>query len=296
MRFAFNSNNHTLSRARINTLQGVIFFLIAAIIGRLFYVQIMQHDHYFALGAEQRSIIRNILPERGRIYAHASEATDDLYPLAVNKVYYEININPSIISRPQNITDILAEVLELEDEDKEKVLAKVKKDKRQYELIAKEVSQEKIDVLLTRLEELRFDINKGKIEEEKLNDVSDVGVNFEKTVLRYYPDKEIGAHILGFLGYGNDGYSRVGKYGLEGYYQNELAGFSGQVVGEADVAGRLLTDDAGEAVENGADVILTIDRNVQYQACKSLEKAVVRYEAESGTVIVMDTKTGAIKV
>lgn len=295
MRFIFNHNNYTLSGVRINTLQGVIFFLILAIVGRLFYLQVLKNNYYTALGAEQRSIIRDISPERGRIYAQASETSKDLYPLAVNKVYYEVNINPSIITRPQNIADILAEVLEFDEEEKNKVSDKVKKDDDQYELIAKEVNQEKVDILKQRLEELRFDINKGRTEEDQLKTIAEVGVDFEKTVLRYYPDKEIGAHILGFLGYGEDINSRVGRYGIEGYYQNDLAGYSGKIVGEADLAGRLLTDDAGNPVTNGADIILTIDRNVEYQACKALERAVVRYEADNGTVVIMDTKTGAIK-
>ena len=288
------SNNYQISTVRINILQGGIFFLMLLMIGRLFYVQIIQNDYYAGLGAEQRSVIKNIQPERGRIFSlvDSASAIDDLYPLAVNKVYYEIGVAPAKISRPQNVTDIFVEVLELEEEE---VLAKVKKDSRRYEVLAREAPREKAEQLQVKLEELRFDINKDKSEEEQVQSLEDMGISFTKNILRFYPDKEIGAHILGFLGYGNDGYSRVGKYGLEGYFESDLAGYFGQVIGEADVAGRFLADNDGKPVQNGADLVLTIDRTVQYSTCKALEKAVARYEAESGTVIIMDTETGAIR-
>ncbi|MBU1203008.1 penicillin-binding protein 2 [Patescibacteria group bacterium] len=292
----FRSKNHQISAFRINALEWAIFLLVAIISVRLFYVQILQNKQYFQAGLAQRSIIKDVKPERGRIFAIASEQDgDEFYPLAVNTVYYEISVDPSKIIRPQNVTDIFAEVLELDDEAKSKILGKVKKDNRFYELIAREVPREKVDTLKEKFEELRFDINKSKNEDEKIDSLEELGVNFIKNVLRYYPDKELGAHILGFLGYNDDGLERVGKYGLEAYFENELAGLTGQIVGETDLAGRLLAESSGKEVENGADIVLTIDRTVQYAACKSLEKAVARYEAKSGTVIVMDTKSGAIR-
>ncbi|MBT4516800.1 MAG: penicillin-binding protein 2 [Candidatus Komeilibacteria bacterium] len=293
----FRSQNVQISGFRINALWWGIFFLMLIIIIRLFYVQILNNEHYFNLGLNQRSIVKDIKPERGRIFAIVGDnQNDQLYPLAVNKVYYEISVDPSKITRPQNIADIFIEVLAIEEqEDKDKILAKIKKENRFYESIAKDIPREKVEILQERFEEIRFDINKGKSDEDQLLDLTALGVNFVKNVLRYYPDKEIGSHILGFLGYGNQGIDRVGKYGLEAYFENDLAGLEGQVVGETDVAGRLLTGNDGKAVENGADIILTIDRTVQYAACKSLEKAVAQYEAESGTVIILETSTGAIR-
>jgi len=292
----FNTHDYQVSKLRINALQGVIFFLILGIVSRLFYLQVIEGDTYLVLGMQQRSIIRDISPERGRIFALASAGGgSDYYPLAVNKVYYEVSVYPFKITRPQNVTDIFAEVLGLDDEKKQQILDKVKKTDDQFELISKEVPKEKVDLLKEKFEQLRFDINKDRDEDEQIENLEELGINFYKNVLRYYPDKDIGAHILGFLGYGDDGFSRVGKYGLEAYFENELSGQGGQIVGEADVSGRLLSSNEGKAVENGYDVVLTIDRAVQYAACKALEKAVSKYDAKSGTVIIMETQTGAIK-
>ena len=289
----FGNTSLAISNFRINALLGIIFLLVLGIVGRLFYLQVIQHDFYLQAGLRQRSISQEILPERGRIYALASEETsDELYPLAINQVYYEVSINPSIITHPHSIIKIFVDTLAMEEDY---VLPKVKQNNVVYELIAKEVSQEKYEELQESLEILRFNINKDLTEEDQKNSISSIGVDFVKNVLRYYPDKEIGAHIVGFLGYGDDGYSRVGKYGLEDYWQEELAGIDGQLSGEIDTAGRLLSNSNSADVQNGADIILTIDRNVQYTTCKSLEKAVAQYDAQSGSVIVMETKTGAIK-
>src|SRR3989339_1606927 len=291
----FRSQNFKISVFRINALAWGIFFLMLLIIGRLFYVQILGNEYYFNLGLDQRSIVKDIKPERGRIYAIVNDESNELYPLAVNQVYYEISVDPSKITRPQNLADIFSQALEISDPvEQSKILDKLKKENRFYELIAKDVPLEKVEPIKASLEQLRFDINKEKSEKEQIKDLSGLGVNFVKNVLRYYPDKEIGAHILGFLGYDEQGLDRVGKYGLEGYFENILAGLEGQVKGETDVAGRLLTGNDGQAAENGADIILTIDRTVQYAACRALEKSVAQHEAKSGTVIIMETATGAI--
>src|SRR3989339_634589 len=112
----FRPQVYQLSSFRINALFLGIFFLLALILARIFYLQIVRHDYYLNLGLNQRSIVRDVQAERGRIFALASpENPEDLYPLAINKVYYEVSVDPSKITRPQNVTDIFAQVLELDE-------------------------------------------------------------------------------------------------------------------------------------------------------------------------------------
>src|SRR3989339_57388 len=185
----FHTNNYQVSQLRINALQGVIFFLVLGIIARLFYLQVIENDSYVVLGMQQRSVIRDISPERGRIFALASaDDTADYYPLATNKVFYEIGIYPNKINRPQNVADIFVEILALNEEEAEKVLQKVKKTGDGFELIAKDVSKEKVDLLKEKFEAMRFDINKDKSEEDKVDTLEEMGLSFYKNVLRYYPD------------------------------------------------------------------------------------------------------------
>jgi len=289
----FGNNGYSQSyRWRINILQGIIVLLVLAIVGRLFYVQVLAHDYYWQIGLQQRAVVQDLRPERGNIYALTDYKSQELYPLAVNEIYYEVSVNPSKITRPQNVSDLFVEHLAV---DKEVALEKVKQEAKQYELIAKKASRESTESLLQALDILRQDINQSMPADKQLKTVSEMGVDFVKHVLRYYPDKEVGAHILGFLGFGDDGYSRVGKYGLEGYLENDLAGIEGILLGETDVTGTLLANRSSQPATNGADIILTIDRTVQYKACKELEKAVAETEAESGTVVILDTQTGAIQ-
>ncbi len=291
----FRTNVYQVSSFRIRTLEGVIFFLIILIFARLFYLQIIKHDDYLAQGLNQRAIVKDVSPERGRIFALANNQSDsELYPLAINKVYYEVSVDPSKITQPQNFANIFAEILGLDEVAKDQILTKVKKTDRFYELIARDVPQEKVDQLQVRFESLRADVNKNLSNQDQIKTLEALGVNFVKNVLRFYPDKEIGSHILGFLGYDDKGVNRVGKYGLEGYFEDKLTGSSGMIVGEKDVAGRLLSGDSAKAPENGADITLTIDRTVQYAACRSLAKGVVNSGAKSGTIVVMDSETGAI--
>lgn len=290
-RYNNNSNNVLIGNFRINTLQWVIFLLILIIVIRLFYLQVLQNDKYKNLAAQQHKMIKLIEPERGEIFALTDfKETTQLYPLAVNQIYYEVYTDPSKVTRPQNLADILVEILEV---DPVETLAKLQKTDDQYEVIKKNVDQAAIDALTVALDALLVDTNKDKAKKDRQ---STTGVAWNKEILRFYPDKEVGAHILGFLGYAEDGVTRVGKYGLEGFWQKDLAGLGTQVVGERDMSGRALPfSELAAMVENGADLVLTIDRTVQYRACKALEKSVLRHGAKSGSVIVMETATGAIR-
>jgi cell division protein FtsI/penicillin-binding protein 2 len=292
MNIGRNNQEQTIA-FRINVLQGIIFLFVLIIIGRLFYLQIIKNNYYVTMGLNQRVVDQEVMPERGRIFALASQDEgDELYPLAVNKVYYEVAIDPKIISRPQNIADILAKNLEI---DINIVKEKTALTDKRYEIIAKNVTEEKVKNIKNELTALLADVNKGKSGKDKILNIDGLGVIFKKSVLRFYPDKEVGSHILGFLGFGPDGIKREGKYGLEAYLDNELSGLSGKITGEIDQKGVLLGDSKAEGAKPGVDVVLTIDHTIQYKACQALQKAVNAHSADSGTVIVMEPETGAIR-
>lgn len=292
MNIGRNNQEQTIA-FRINVLQGIIFLFVLVIIGRLFYLQVIKHDYYLALGMSQRAVDQEVVPERGRIFALSSQdENSDLYPLAVNKVYYEVAIDPKMITRPQNVADILGKILEIDTTViKEKAL---RTDKR-YEVIAKNVTEDKVDLIKAEFNILLDDVNKGLAKEKKLRGIQELGLSLKKSILRFYPDKNLGANVLGFLGFNEDGISREGKYGLEAYFDDELSGLSGKIKGEKDVAGVLLAGSQADQAQPGLDVVLTIDHTVQYKACQALQKSVISHSADSGTVIVMETETGAIR-
>ena len=102
-------------------------------------------------------------------------------------------------------------------------------------------------------------------------------------------------HVLGFVGANEDG-SVSGKYGIEGYFNDVLTGSAGSLRSERDIAGRLIAvadQDLIPAVD-GSDVVLTIDRTIQYKACSTLQAAVLKHGAEGGSIIIVDPATGKI--
>ncbi len=136
-----------------------------------------------------------------------------------------------------------------------------------------------------------------KVDKETLNKVISLhltGIKFMPEIYRFYPEGNISSHITGFVGY--DDNKKKGFYGLEGFFNEELAGKIGTVKAERD-ANRYLTivsDREFHKAVDGSDLILTIDRPIQFEVCRRLESEVKRHGADGGTIIVMDPNSGAI--
>jgi len=241
------------------------------IIIQLINLQIFQHGKYKDMAELQHLSEKELIPDRGGIYIHDYQAGENiLYPAAINKKFYLVYAVPTQIKNINAVVKILAPVLEMDEE-------------ALYQRLAKE------DDIYEPL--------KRKLEEEKKIEIEALGlegIRFEEEVYRYYPEKNIGAQVVGFVGYSGD--DLVGRYGAEGYWQEELAGERGSFVFERDAFGRLIpvAKRTKAAQRNGADLVLTLDRSIQFTACRSLEATVLKYGADNGTVIIMDPKTGAI--
>jgi cell division protein FtsI (penicillin-binding protein 3) len=117
------------------------------------------------------------------------------------------------------------------------------------------------------------------------------GIGFLNETRRYYPAQALAPQVLGFVGV--DG---TGLTGLELEYDKLLSGRPGQEVVEEDPSGTLIPqgDNAAEPPVPGDDLILTLDRAIQYQAQTALAAAVKQNHAKGGTVIVMNPATGDI--
>jgi len=108
---------------------------------------------------------------------------------------------------------------------------------------------------------------------------------------RVYPDGPLAAHVLGYVDFQGKGW-----YGLEQHYVGKLTGVEGEWHGVRDPWGVLFRAEAGGymSVQDGPDLVLTVDRNVQYAAERILARALMETGAESGNILVMDPSTGAI--
>lgn len=254
-----------------------IFFLLAVliIIARLFMLQVLDYQYYSALAADTHEIYQQLFPQRGNIYVQDTRDHSE-YPVAINRPYYLIYAVPRDIP-PANIastTDFLAGILNFEPDAKALLLAKLSKPNDLYEPVAKKVSDDIID----------------KIKSANLK-----GINYTSQDYRYYPESALASNILGFVGSDQDG-NPIGQYGIEGFWNKTLAGKSGFLSGERGASGSWISL-AGRTLkqaENGADLVLTIDRTLEYKACERLRQGFVEYKAKSAALIIMDPSTGAI--
>lgn len=248
------------------------FFLFGGIIiARLFVLQILNYDHYSALSSGQYDVFKELFPERGNIYLSDQ---GQMTPIAVNKDVGLVFAQPNIIENPKEVFEKLIEILEITDEEElEKIMAKLEKEDDPYEVIQKRVPDEKIQLL-------------------KAADLEGIFISTER--MRFYPDKNLFSHITGFVSKRDDG--TVGQYGFESYFDDELRGKQGYLDSERDALGRWIVIAKRDYVKakNGQDLKITIDKAVQLKTREILEDAIELYEAEKGSILVIDPQTGAI--
>lgn len=209
--------------------------------------------------------------------------------------------------------------LEIRKEKKEKEIEKrkekyVKKYKKMlskkndpYEPLKKKVGKERLkeiySILLSgpenkvstsSLEVKDGGIFKRKTEGSDLEPVAYEGIDHIMKKYRYYPENEVGAHILGFVS-SEDG-RPMGNYGLEGFFNDELFGSRGEVKSElgAEKDIIIVNDRQYREPKDGSDLRLSIDRSIQFAACRKLKESMDKFKADKGTVLIMAPETGAL--
>lgn len=256
---------HTFDRTRI--IGWMLITFAAVLIVRLGHIQVFQHGFYAALAEGQHGFFEELTPERGEILIHED---GKLFPLAANKDYFLVYAVPRNIVDRQATAKALADILAMPVEE---ISARLQKENDLYEPIKRQVDQATAD----KIRALGID-----------------GIGFQRETYRYYPEKNIGSHLLGFVGFSDD--KRVGQYGLEGYWNTELSGSGGYIKADRDAEGRLIAVGSRflEEAKDGDDLVLTIDRSIQYKACSELDAAVKQHGATGGSVVILEPKTGKV--
>jgi len=241
-------------------------FIFFAIFLKLFYWQIIESKRLTVLALDQYQGWHEIPSERGKIY------TSDHFPIALNKNSYLLYANPQ---------KLLLKSSQLEEKLNTILVNKVK------------VNEE----ILTNKNLLWVPLVKNISENEKkeIEKLSIEGLGFEERDRRFYPEASISAHLLGFVGVDEKG-SNKGYFGLEGLYEDELKGSSGQRVFDQDAIGRPipLGKESGEKSIPGRDLVLNLDRTLQFFSEKRLIEGIKKTGAKSGWVVIMNPKNGAI--
>lgn len=266
---------NSIRAKKLRMLMFITVIIFSLLLVRIGFLQFVQGDYLKELAYQQQSINQIISPKRGNIYDSTGKA------LAISAQVDTITINPTKISE-DNDTDTkylkekvakgLSEIFSL---DYEETLEKVNSTSS-VETIAKKVEQDKVDELKKWMEE---------------NDIT-VGINIDEDTKRYYPYGTVASNVIGFSGSDNQGLT-----GIESKWDSILTGTPGKIVSSKGSDQKEIpnAEQTYISAENGGDLTLTIDLNIQTIVEKYLKQAVEDNEcSRGGNVIVMDPKTGDI--
>jgi cell division protein FtsI/penicillin-binding protein 2 len=284
-------------RMRFVFLGFLLSFL--SLIFRLFQIQILDHKKYRARAEGQYLDQSDIPAKRGNIYSA------DGYLLAGARSNYLLFAEPKKIEDPEKTASDLAKLLsdirfgdgyeagsdldsDIEEENsKTKFPTKKETYEKYFNDFKNSISKDLFWVPVIR------DITP---EEKKLIEDSKIpNLGFEEYPARYYPEGSLASHVLGFVASDEKG-EKIGYFGIEGKLNEELKGKSGRIIEDTDAVGNPILMGKYKEIPpvQGRDVILTINRSVQYIVEKKLKEDVEKYGAISGTVIIMNPFTGDI--
>ena len=251
-------------RSRLIVLTALVASWFFAVALRLYDLQVQKHDHYYAKAAEQQQAVVVLDPPRGTIYdAQGRE-------LAVSIEVKSLAADPYVIEEPETTAKALAEVLDVDPQP----LIKAFSTQRRFVWVKRKMELAQAE----RVEAL--------IQTEKLEGLFTLPEN-----KRYYPLRQLGAQVLGYVGTDNSGLA-----GLEYLYEKEVAGEQGRrrVVRDARLGTVQYPHTDASSARPGKDLYLTIDATIQHIVEQELARAVENGNAKKGMAVLMDPQTGAI--
>ena len=242
---------------RLLIVAGIALFWMAAIFGRVAYLQLFRHSEYLSQAAKQQRRKIDIAPKRGVIYDR------NMRPLAMSIPVQSAFAIPSEVKDVEMAARLLSGVLGISAEE-----------------IRQELESENTFVWIKRK------LSPDKV--EAIQSLNLKGIYLQEENQRYYPKREMAAHVLGFVNVDEKGLG-----GIEEKYDDLIRSKAEKVVVMTD--GRQRWYDGGEAQrDHGANVVLTLDERIQYIAERELAAAIEKTHAPAGSVIVQDPNSGAI--
>ncbi len=265
---------------RARNRQMLIFLLVCVgmliLLGRLFYWQILEsHSGYnlAELANEEHTQNQILNAPRGLIFDSQGRI------LATNVVRDDVYVEPIqfSIDHPDNTQSDLEALI------------------NSLHQVLPNVSMQKLQQAFSSdLPTVRIAVRIDPQQSQQLRALQLPDVFLQPRTWRIYPAGELAAQILGYVTQ-NDG-DNVGVYGIEGQYNSLLAGKPGSFTAETDLQGNPLVvgADNEQPPVSGANITLTIDSAVEYMVQNALANAVQKLQAESGSVVVIDARTGAV--
>ncbi|MGD0731943.1 MAG: penicillin-binding protein, partial [Terracidiphilus sp.] len=265
------------NRSRTNTVRAIplkrarfwlicLFFLIWALVicGRLFWLQIVRHKEFVERAQKQQQRTFEVAPRRGVLYDR------NLHELAMTVQVDSIYAVPTEIDDKKAAAHTLSALVHTDADDAqttEDQIAGRLDSGHSFAWVARRVTPE----VAARVKALPMK-----------------GIYFQKEFQRFYPDNQIAAQVLGYVGLDDNGLG-----GLEQKFEPQLHGVSGRMYTALDAHARRLGSTEHEP-EPGQNLVLTIDENIQFLAERALDQAMERTQAANGTIVIQDVHTGQI--
>ena len=259
---------------RIKIIRLVICIPFFMILSDLFYLQVIRGQYFYNLSINNRIRIVPMEGQRGFIRDRHGVV------LADNRLSFDVAVIPQDIQNKDALFDFLSDVLSVEK-------------KKMLQLFWQKRSAPFAPVVMAE------DINKPTVMIIEENKYRFPGLYIQESFRRWYPFREAGAHVLGYVGkmdpsqveklqeYGYTQQSVIGKTGIEAYYDSVLRGKGGGLQIEVNSRGEQVQLLGVREPERGADIQLSVDYRVQKLAAEVLGD-------KHGAIIVMDLSTGAI--
>lgn len=258
-----------LIKKRLLVILIIFSIILLALMMRLASIQLVNGDWYQKKASIQQNQSRTISPRRGTIFDRNGKE------LAISASVETISANPQILAKSgHNIDSIAEKIAVLLEMDKDEVYKKIAK-KSRYEIIKRKVDKTIGDQVRKYREDNKLD-----------------GIYIDEDSKRFYPNRNLAAHIIGFTGSDNQGLE-----GMEKVMEQYLKGVPGKILSEVDAGGREIPfkEEKHIDAQDGLNVVLTIDETIQYMSQKAIEKAIDDDKVLQGaTVIVMDPRSGEI--
>lgn len=249
----------------INRLEYVVYAALLwalIIVGRLGYLQIYKHSNYSDQAAAQQMHRYELAAPRGEIFDRAGKA------LALNVPVKSVSVNPMLVRDRDVVSEVLARVLNINGKELKQKIDEAAKAGRGFLWVKRRISRH---------------------EAERLEAFKITGIEFLEETTRMYPQGGLAAHVLG--GVDHEG---KGNGGIELGAEEDLEGISGAATLMTDVRRRGYETRVEYAPQPGKNLTLTLDGRVQFAAEEALKTAMHGCKCKTGSVVVMDPKTGDV--
>jgi len=247
-------------KVRIVFLSFLLFICFLLVMGRMFQLQVLKKEQLYKLAAQQQHVQIPLVPKRGTVYD--SNGDELAVSIEVESVYADARKVVDVEKTARELTSIL-------QIDREELRQRLKTH-RSFEWVQRKVSSK---------------------EAERIRALQLPGVSFLKENRRFYPNSQLAAHLIGFVGLDSKGLE-----GIEFQYDALLNGESQVRTATRDALGREIAmgNVPFEKEDHYRNIVLTVDKSVQHIAETELDRGVEKWGAKGGMVIAMDPSTGKI--